>query len=315
MIIDAKVIPKLDRETLAPFHAAQVTAMNVPVALWHDHTETLQNLERMSALVERASDMLTSVRSTADISRCATTDTMGIVTSIASTAAIDDEIAGLEVLYHAGVRIAQPTFLARSAAGGSCADAHDAGLTAFGREFVSECDRLGIALDLSHVGDTTARQIMRLSQRPPFFAQAAPRELHRAARNKTDDDIRAIAERGGVVCIAALRQYLPRGGASTIDDFVDAVLHVVDVAGEEHVGIGSDLTPGQPSAFFDYVASSYGTGEPVTHSSADDATPGFADAAGYANLRGALAQRGLGPGSIERIVGGNLLRYFEAAWA
>ncbi|WP_240371887.1 dipeptidase [Brevibacterium zhoupengii] len=314
MIIDAKVIPALQMQTLLPFQDAGVTTVNVPASLWHDYAGTRANLKSLSRLIESNDSALATVRSTEDITSCDRSGSLGIVTSISSSAAFDDDPDKIADLQSKGIRIAQPVFMARSAAGSSYTDNPETGLTDLGRKFVAEFNRLGIAIDLSHVGDRTAATITACSTDPVFFSQTTPRSLNPAKRNKTDKAMGAVANGGGVICIAALRQYLPRAGDSTVDDIADAIIYCVNTAGEEHVAIGSDLTPDQSSDFYRYVSTKYGSGAAIAHSSADDATPGFSDATGYCQLRTALQRKNMQNSTIDRIMGTNLFRYFNDVW-
>lgn len=314
MIIDAKVIPKLDYNTLQPFREAGVSAINIPASLWHGYKETCDNLDELASLVDSSDGAFASVVSAAEIPTCQTSRTLGIISSISSSTAFDNELNKISELHAKGVRIAQPVFMAKNPSGSSFTDETDTGLTALGRRFIGEFNRLGIAIDLSHVGDKTAASIIKCSRSPVFYSQASPRSLNPARRNKTDDAIRAVANTGGVIGLAGLRQYLPRAGRSTVDDLADSIVHCLNVAGREHVAIGSDLTPGQDADFYRYVSSRHGSGAPVTHSSTDDNTPGFLDTTGYSTLRTTLRNKAVAESTIDRIMGTNLFRYFKDVW-
>lgn len=314
MIVDAKVIPRLDFQTLQPFSEAGVSAINVPASLWHGYMETCENLDELAALIESSDGAFARVLSAADIPTCQTSRTLGIISSISSSTAFDNELNNISELHAQGVRIAQPVFMAKSPAGSSFTDETDTGLTPIGRRFIAEFNRWGIAIDLSHVGDKTAASIIECSSSPVFFSQASPRSLNPARRNKSDEAIRAVANSGGVIGLASLRQYLPRADRSTVDDIADTIVHCINVAGREHVAIGSDLTPGQDADFYRYVSSRHGSGTPVTHSSADDNTPGFSDTTGYSTLRTTLRSKAVAESTIDRIMGTNLFRYFNDVW-
>lgn len=157
------------------------------------------------------------------------------------------------------------------------------GLSQFGREVVKEMNRVGMMIDLSHASEETFYQTLELSKQPVVCSHSSCRALCNHPRNLTDDQIRAIAERDGVVQGTFYPGFLVENGEATIDDAVRHLLHLIDVAGIDHVGIGSD---------FD----------------GDGGVRGLATAADYLNLTRRLLAEGINERMLRKVWGGNFLR-------
>ena len=119
------------------------------------------------------------------------------------------------------------------------------GLTAFGREVVREMNRVGMMIDLSHASEGTFWEVLSLSTKPVICSHSSSRALCDHNRNLTDRQLRAIAEKGGVVQVCLYDSYISKSRADAcLDDAVRHIEHIVEVAGIDHVGIGSDFDGG-----------------------------------------------------------------------
>jgi membrane dipeptidase len=161
----------------------------------------------------------------------------------------------------------------------------DAGLTAFGRDVVRECERLGIVIDLAHINRRGFFDALELMKTPPMVTHTGVSGVHPHWRNLDDAQIRAVADRGGAIGIIFARRFL---GGATVEAVVDHILHVVDVAGDDVPALGSD--------FDGFVIP----------------PEGLDNVACMPNLTAALSRRGLSLRSIEKIIGGNVMRVLEA---
>lgn len=115
------------------------------------------------------------------------------------------------------------------------------GLSDFGVAVVEEMNRLGVMIDLSHAGENTFYQTLAQSTRPVVCSHSSARSLCNHGRNLTDDQLRALAARGGVAQVTLYKGFLRESGEATLDDAVKHLLHMIDVAGIDHVGIGTDF--------------------------------------------------------------------------
>ena len=150
------------------------------------------------------------------------------------------------------------------------------------------------------------------------FTHANARSQDEHPRNKTDDAIKALVEKGGVIGANAFPMFFPEGFESTLDDYIDRIEYLVELAGVDHVGIGSDFCQEQPREWFEWLFSSQGTipAEQVAY------TPhpyrhlhGLEGTRQFGNVAAALLNRGYSKEEVRKIIGGNWLRLFEQVWA
>ncbi len=164
--------------------------------------------------------------------------------------------------------------------------ARHGGLSDYGREVVREMNRLGVAVDLSHAAESTFYDVLRESRAPVICSHSSARALCDHPRNLTDEQLRAIAARGGVVQVCLYGGFLTADGEATVRDAADHIDHVVRVAGIDHAGIGSDFDGGGG------IAGCGGANEII-------------------NLTVELLRRGYGESELEKILGGNLRRVMD----
>ncbi len=162
----------------------------------------------------------------------------GIMISLEGGEALGHSIARLEDFFALGVRSIGLTWnYANDLAGGA---QEEAPLTQFGCTVVKRAEQLGMAVDLAHICRQAFFQVLEMAQRPPLVSHAACYTLYAHPRNLTDQQIKAIGERNGMIGIAFYPPFLTKDGAD-INDIVRHIDHVVSLIGHEHVGIGSDF--------------------------------------------------------------------------
>jgi membrane dipeptidase len=290
-------------------------------------------IDRVEAMVGRAPRKMVVVTSPQAARRARETGLMGLAMGMENGAPIDGRLENLAFFRERGISYVT---LAHGLSNHLCDSSYDPnrpwrGLSPFGREAVAEMNRLGIMVDVSHVSDETFYQVLELSQAPVIASHSSARHFTPGwERNMSDGMIRALADKGGVIMInfgstfltgeaqqwyvtmvAARKAWLEEHGFdeqapeverfqqdyrashpfpyATLDDLVAHFMHVIGLVGVAHVGIGSD---------FDGVGDSL----PV----------GMKDVESYPNLVEKLLERGLGEDDVEAILGGNLLRVWQA---
>ncbi len=164
------------------------------------------------------------------------------------------------------------------------------GLSELGREVVKEMNRCGVMVDLSHAAESSFYDAMKLSATPVVCSHTASRALCNHPRNLTDQQLRDLAENGGVAQVTLyhgfLRKNEEKNGPATIDDAVNHLMHMIEVAGIDHVGIGTD---------FD----------------GDGGVPGLDNASEMINFTRRLLAKGLTPLDLQKVWGGNFLRVMQ----
>ena len=153
-------------------------------------------------------------------------------------------------------------------------------------------NRLGILCDLSHVGAEDERGRDQASKQPCAYTHCAPAALKSHPRNKSDEQLRFIAERGGFVGVTMFPPFLKRGTAATVDDYVEAIEYVIDVCGEDQVGFGTDFTQGYGRDFFDWITHDKGYARRLTEFGDIINPDGMREIKDYPNLTAAMEKRG-----------------------
>ena len=157
------------------------------------------------------------------------------------------------------------------------------GISSFGQQVVREMNRLGILVDLSHAGEKSFYDALELSSQPIVCSHSSCRALCDHPRNLTDDQMRALAAKGGVMQITMYNGFLVKDGEATVLDALRHLEHAIEVMGIDHVGIGTD---------FD----------------GDGGVRGMANSSELLNFTRLLLARGYSEQDIEKIWGGNFLR-------
>jgi membrane dipeptidase len=222
--------------------------------------------------------------------------------------AIDDQLSLLGLYRDLGVRWMLLAYNRGNRAGGGCQDA-DPGLTDFGRRMLHEMARVGIVACCSHTGYRTAREAIDESPTPVIFSHSNARALTDHPRNIPDDLIRACAARGGVVGVNGIGIFLG-GNDASVGNVARHVLHMLDLVGPSHVGLG-----------LDYIFDSSGLAAEIA-ANPDKFPPHLGYSADIAMtppeqlpaLADELARRGVDDESLARIFGGNWMRIARAVW-
>lgn len=323
LVIDGLNVSNWDSPAVyESLRAGGVTAINATIATWEGFAETLDNIAAWSLRFKARNDSIALVETVDDILEAKRSGRTGIILGWQNATPIENDLDRLALFHSLGVRIVQVTYHERNLLGNGCYERRDDGLSHFGVDAVVEMNRLGILVDLSHVGEKTTLDAIETSRKPVAFTHGNARSYHDVPRNKTDEALKALADRGGVVGVTCIVTFLRTGYESTVDDYAEAIDDMVGRVGIDHVGIGTDYTQDQPESFWRYIGSQQGTKYPSTF---DDGTARYQDRQLYPkgletpdklpNLADALARRGRGSAEIEKILGGNWLRLFRDVWA
>ena len=300
--------------------AGNITAINATVATWENFVQTMAHLSAWMRRFRERDDIL-QVKETADIYTAKEQGKTGIILSFQNASPIENELDRLGLFLALGVRVIQLTYHETNLLGSGCWERTDGGLSNFGVDAVREMNRLGIVIDLSHVGPKTTMDAIEMSEQPVAITHANARSFCGHPRNKEEDALRLLAEKGGVVGATSFANFLPRGFDSTVEDFVDAIDDMVERVGIDHVAIGTDSTHDQPLEFWHYIGSQQGTKFPSTF--ADGSVPytelsfqpkGIDNPAEFPNLAEALVNRGYSAEDITKLLGGNWLNLFDRVW-
>ena len=316
IIIDALNCSNWDRELFEELRAGGVSCMNVTCAVWETARETLNHLTQWYHFFREHRDLIMQVQSGSDIEKAHAAGKTGVILGFQNASPIENDLSLVELFHRLGVRVIQLTYNNQNHIGSSCYEAHDSGLSRFGREVVYEMNRLGIVIDLSHVGERTSLHAIELSSRPVAITHANPYSFHPSKRNKSDQLLKTVAEHKGMLGCSLYPHFIG-GNQTTLDQFCDLIAYAVELMGIDHVGIGSDLVRKQTQQYLNWLrmgrwtySVDYGPG------SADQ--PGwprwqewFQSPVDFPHLAEGLRVKGFSQEEIAKIMGENWLRFFK----
>ncbi|HYL77368.1 MAG TPA: membrane dipeptidase [Bryobacteraceae bacterium] len=203
------------------------------------YSSSLRDITNWNAFIAAHPDDFLRIDCASDLERAKAAGKIGILIGQQNSShfrTVDD----VDRFYSLGQRVSQLTY-SRNRIGGGSGDPGD-GLTAYGAQIVDRMNTLGMAIDVSHCADRTTLDAVEASRKPVLITHSNCRALvPGSARCKTDEAIKRVASKGGVIGITMVRYFVRSGGKTTIEDVLDHIDHVAQLAGVEHVGLGSDV--------------------------------------------------------------------------
>jgi membrane dipeptidase len=265
---------------------------------------------------------LVRIRSAADIRAAKAAGKMGLLYGLQDGVAFEDDLDRLSALYRAGIRVIQPTYNRRNLLGDGCMEPANAGLSRNGVGAIERMCDLGITIDMSHCGRQATADALAIATRPVSFTHTGCYALAEHPRHRTDEEMRAAADTGGIVGIYVM-PYLAQGAQPMAADVIRHLEHAIGVAGEDHVSIGTDgyIAPTTLSDEYKHmfrenvrIRQETGIAAPFETEEGYLFAADLNDARRFEMLASALLDRGHPETRIEKILGGNLLRVFADTW-
>ena len=244
-------------------------------------------LNEIEAMVAKSCSYVDIAYTPADLYRLKSEGKKAIMLGIENGYAIGNDISNIERFRNRGVVYMTLCHNGNNQLCGS-ARFNDEGLgvNAFGEQVIKEMNRVGMMVDISHAGEQTFYDALNISSKPIVASHSSARALCNHPRNLTDDQLKALADKGGVAQVTLYSGFLKEQGMATIQDAIDHLNHMVNIMGIEHVGIGTD---------FD----------------GDGGITGCASASELINFTRCLLKERYSEEDIRRIWGGNFLRVME----
>jgi len=314
IIVDGLVISNFTRQVLEDMHAGGVTVANCTCSIWEGFEPTMRNVATWLRSFEENSDIIMQVHDTSDILKAKAAGKVGIVLGWQNTTGYGDNLDNVRLFAKLGVRVAQLTYNTANMVGSGCYESVDRGLTDFGRDLIGAMNAAGVLVDLSHVARDTARDAIMASKKPVAYTHCAPAGLKKHPRNKSDEELRLIADKGGFVGVTMFPAFLASGKDSTVEDYIEAVEYTINLIGEEQVGLGTDLTQEQPRDFFIWINRDKGEGRTLVDFGEALELGGFKRMSEFPNITAAMERRGWKADRIERVLGQNWLRLLREVW-
>lgn len=313
IVIDGLVIANWNRDLFEDMRKGGVTAANCTVGVWEGFQKTVDNIVSMQQLIDENSELVMPVKSVADIRAAKAAGKTGIMMGFQNTYAYEDQLGYVEIFKKLGVGVVQMAYNTQNLVGTGCYE-RDGGLSDFGREIMAEMNRVGVMCDLSHVGSKTSEEVIRESKKPVCYSHCLPSGLKDHPRNKSDEELKFIADHGGFVGVTMFTPFLKKGIDATVDDYVEAIAYVFDLVGEDQIGIGTDFTQGHEQPFFEWLTHDKGYARRLTNFGTIINPEGFRTMGEFPNLTAALDRYGFTETQIRKIMGENWLRVLGDVW-
>ncbi|MDI6603702.1 MAG: dipeptidase [Thermoanaerobacteraceae bacterium] len=203
-------------------------------------TIALKMIDKLYQLIKK-NDKLMLVLNGKDIDRIEKEDKIGVMLSIEGGEALEGDIALLRMFYRLGVRALALTWSLRNDLGDGVEGVAESGLTSFGKDVVKEMNKLGMIIDVSHLNERGFWNVMEISEKPVIASHSDCKALCSHKRNLTDEQIKAIAGKGGVIGINFAPEFLKESGKASVEDVICHIDHICGLVGSEYVGFGSDF--------------------------------------------------------------------------
>ncbi len=185
-------------------------------------------------------EYFTRIDSPGDLDRVKTSGKIGILLGVQNSEHFRTP-KDVDKFYHMGQRVSQLTYNTRNLIGNGSTERRDEGISDFGVAIIEEMNKVGMAVDVSHCGDRTSYEAFDLSKKPVLITHSNVRALNPHPRCKPDEVIKKVGEKGSVMGITGVRNFVKGSEPTTIEDLLNQFDYVAKLIGVEHLGIGSDI--------------------------------------------------------------------------
>lgn len=312
----------LSPEMVANAVASGITAINLTVGGGGTVEENFGRIAMWEREMAAHPESLMQVKSVADLQSAKQEKKLGLIYGFQDASVLGSDLSRIELFSSFGVRIIQLTYNVRNLIGDGCLEKANGGLSQLGRKAVEELNNKKVLIDLSHCGQQTTADGIRESKQPVAITHSGCWTIAQRPRNKRDEELKAMADKGGVIGIY-LMPFLTMGPQPADQDVVRHIEHAINVCGEDHVGIGSDLsitphtvTESYKKAHADFVAGRQKQG--IAAPGEDPNVFMFVPELNAPNRMELIAERlikkGHSEARVEKIIGGNFVRLLKDVW-
>lgn len=312
-------------EALDHVRGSGITAVNVTVSrLAADGVSAFENtlvqMNGWAAEVETHPDVFVAARVIADIHEAKRSNRLGLIFGFQHAEPFEDEIVRLDEFHSLGLRIVQLTYNVQNRLGAGCLVPRDGGLTQLGHDAVAQMDHLRILVDVSHCGAQTTLDGILASSRPVAITHSGCNSVYQHPRNKNDETLRMLADRGGVFGVY-LMPFLNAEGPPSAVHVLNHIEHALNICGEDHVGIGSDqgivpldVSGNFPQQFQAMSARRAALGIAAPREDTIPYVPELNHPRRIETIADLMSDRGHSERIIEKVVGSNFVRLFDEVW-
>ena len=262
----------------------------------------LENIDMLREEIEASDGRMRMILHAEDLPTAPSPDILNIVMSFEGGRPLEGRIENLRTFYCLGLRSMQITWnLRNELADGVKEERTRGGLTTFGQDVVREMERLGMLIDLAHISRAGWFDVLEVASGPVCCTHSNCRKIFHHFRTIDDDQIRVLAQTGGVLGVNAIATMVDK--QPTLDRLVDHICHVAELVGVDHVGLGLDFVKDDGPLYPEDEI--FGVGE-------NRLIPNFESEEDLPNITESLINRGFSKEEVTRILGGNFLRLLKA---
>ena len=297
-----------------------VDAVHVTIAYHEMFREMVANVEQWNRWFEQFPELIFQGFTGDDVRRARAEGRTAIFFGFQNPSPIEDDIGLVEICHRLGARFMQLTYNNQSLLATGCYEEDDTGLTRMGRTVVTEMNRVGLVVDMSHSSERSTLEAIEFSSRPIAITHANPTFWHPARRNKSDTVLKALAETNGMLGFSLYPHHLRDKSDCSLQSFCEMIARTADMMGVERLGIGSDLCQDQPDSVVEWMRVGRWTkdidyGEGSASQSGFPPMPDWFQAnRHFPALAEGLKDQGFSAGEIEGIMGDNWLAFFDASF-
>ena len=311
--IRASYTDDLVREMLdAGMNSVTVTLCDPKSYEQHAYQLAIDGLLEYNRLLDQQSAFYHMATSVADIAAARDAGKMAIIYLFQNSTQFGRDLDTVDVFYGLGVRSSQVTYNWQNWAGAGCDEERGSGLTRFGHELVEKMNDVGMLIDLSHAGMRTMSDTISASTSPVIISHTCCKALYDHNRNTTDENLRATADKGGLIGITQMRPFMTRQIDDAVHFYYQHIEHAVNVAGVDAVCIGSDRDHRRLVLTEEYI-------EELKREEGENFDRAmwplyFEELNGPRRMEtiwDGLASRGMGQSALEKIFGQNLLGLYK----
>ena len=317
MRIDGLQYANWSEKIFRQMREGRVDAVHVTIAYHEGFRDVVLNFEKWNRWFELYPDLIMKGLTARDIDKARDTGRTAIFFGFQNPSPIEDDIGLVEIVHTLGARFMQLTYNNQSLLATGCYEDEDTGLTRMGKEVIREMNRVGLVVDMSHSADRSTIEAAEYSERPIAITHANPHDWHPALRNKKDDVIRAVTERGGILGFSIYPHHLKDKSSCTLESFCEMIARTADKFGAERLGIGTDLCQDQPDSVVEWMrmgrwtkTMDYGEGS-ANNAGFPDMPQWFRDNRDFGNIEDGLRATGLNAKEVAGIMGENWYRFFD----
>lgn len=245
IVIDGLVVGPPSWKFVQELIRSGISACNWTASSHRDDTlQAINKIIQFYWLVEQNPETVFLVEKSSDIKKAKKEDKLGIILGVQGATPLGQNVQLIRIFHRLGIRIIQLTYNERNALASGCMEPSNGGLTSLGIQAVQEMNRIGVLIDLSHVGERSSLEAIDVSTDPVIFSHSNARKVQENPRNISDEQIKSCAAKVGVIGLSTFSAFVGStvgGRQPSLEEFFKHLDYMLDLVGPDHIAIGTDI--------------------------------------------------------------------------